>query len=259
MTTGIVHHCDIPGCRDPRWHAGMRRDQLGPTDPGKDHRLGVYCVPDGYLAPGIAPALDLSIGWKLSAGQDDAPNLDMSDAFIVLEYGSGDGADDNLVEIDLLRGTCVSVPARSVIAKLVYTAQDNPNNQFIQPVLDVSISVAFGAASSSGGVRPPRRTVKMGDITVAQAPVESGVFKIPPFSHSAILMTADVTTSLTIKWYTQDEPGAVAGNAILIETNVIGKLDRDSVPVPDGARGFTLTTGNTTVTRAAVIFLVAPG
>lgn len=249
----VAHDCAIPGCRDPRWHAGMRRDQLGPQDTGKDARLGVYCVPDGYFAPGIAPTLDLSLGWKLSAGQNDAVNLDMSDAFVVFEFGSGDGADDNRVEVDLIRGQCVTLPARSVIGKLVYPIQPNPQNLFIQPALDISVSIAMGSGSCN---KPPQRTVKVGNIVFVNAPVETNVFPIPPYARSAVLVTADNTVSLTINWYTQDEAAAPTG--ILVGQDTIAKLDRDGVPVPTGARGFTLVAG-ANVARAAVIFLVEPG
>jgi len=243
--------CRIPGCRDPRWHAGMRRDQLGPIDPGKDHRLGVYCVPDGYFPPGIAASLCLSIAVKLSNEQPDGPNIDYTDAFIRLEYGTGDGADEGIVDVDPMDGTCVSLPARSVIAKLIYPI-NNPDNLIVQPTLDISISVALGAASASGE-RPTRKTQKVGTITVNAGPVESAKFPIPPFSHGAVLQTNDATVSGTIKWYMSTDNAALA-----IAQNVIGKLDRDSVPVPDGARAFSITAA-ATMTRTAVVFFVCPG
>lgn len=230
--------------RNTRYKKGGRFPQANPNPVGQPTKFFEW-MSDDILPIGWSNEVTVSIFVALAAGQVDGVHVDFSDASMIVEYGTGDEADECIVEVDLVNGTRFSIPAKSAIFRLNYPV--NPNaNLVTQPTLDISVSVAFGECASG---RAPQKTVKVGALAMA---TESNIFPIPRYARDAVLQTNDALTTAVLKEYC----APVAGANLLSEAAII-KTD-PSVPIVNGARGFSLTAA-AAATGAAVIFYLTPG
>jgi len=247
----------FPGkMRGCTWQTGGRAPQIGPkpSTPEGDtqpQKIFNYRIPDALFRPGETPTLSAVISVRLAERNFDGtqqvvvPNQDYSDAWIQVRAGTGDDSDEQIFDIDLINGTIVPLAARSGTFALLYPEVEG---ELVQPILDISIGVAMGTCAT--GERPPRRTIKVGDLTMN---VEKGFFRIPRFAHGAVLQTTDATAQAILRQYT-----APLNGSILKSQAIVQKQEYQSVPIAHGATGFSLE-ATAAATGAAVIFYLATG
>lgn len=250
----------IQRMRGCAWQTGGRVPSVLPTPTTtagetRPTKILSYKIPDALFPPGETPTLSAVITIILAetlpdgtTKQVDDPQFDWSDAFIRITGGTGDDADDEIIEIDPINGTCVPLAMRSGMFQLIYPTVEKQGMK--QPALDVSVSIAFGVVST--GERPPRRTIKVPDF--AQA-VESKILPIPKYAHGAVLQNTDIATAaMTFKQYSAPLAGAILKSQVSL-----GKLEYQSaVPIVNGARGFSITSAGA-ITDVAVIFYLCTG
>ncbi len=186
---------------------------------------------------------------ELSAENDlTQKDWDYSDAFIVVEYGSGSGKQDNAVlEVDAYSSS-FPILGRSANFYLNYPIVNEQTR--LQPKLDISIGFAPDSYGGSG-TRSARRTIRVPDLDVNAT---SAILPIPAYAMSACLATNDVNTQVQMNLR---KTSLAASTTIAIFT--LAKGDNNSQSIVRAARGFSLTNTNVGgVTAPQVIFFLAP-
>jgi hypothetical protein len=234
----------------PGWaNRGFRAPAIGPagdvTNRSGTQKIGEWTEEftceegDPSLAVSMAVSLsDQNIAELLAAGA----NLDFSDAFMQISFGTSNRGPESIVNIDLISGTAFSMIGNRATFWLVYPKSTAQNAQ--SPLLDISVSIGVGTGGGVGNT--PRKTQKVPDLIQNQ---ESVKVAIPPFAHLAMLQAKDATVQAIIKQYG-------SGGAAVLSQTPIGQTPNTSVPVANGARFFTLTNTAAGTTGPAVVFLL---
>lgn len=257
---------NVNQCSHQAYHTGKVGD-IAPQPSGQGKELlFVYKRPSSCeacaRAQGTAPpcwdptpTVSVSIDVAVSPLETGDPELfDASDAFLLVEFGSGFAGVKNSLELDLLNSTSLPLVAESANFYVVYPARDfDPQVPTIQPILRVAISVGEQSFGSSGP-RAPRRSVLVGDLVVIDSPVRSDLLPIPKYAVGAVLGTTDKGTT-TVDF---DQWSNATGTPnVALAHNALVKPEYQSIPIVNGARGFQVTVTNT-ARRVLVIFYLGP-
>lgn len=162
------------------------------------------------------------------------------------------GVVSHIMRADLLRGVPVTLAGQRIIVSVDYPVTTLPAQGGglppRQPPLRIKCSLALdGTRSPVGGTPPARFTENIGTINAAAA---SGFIRVPEWASSAVLQTNQAAVVGMLLTQFTDTNGAVTLSAANI-----GKGDRDSVPIANGARFFTIgNTGAAAATGVRVIF-----
>lgn len=261
---GIVALDDDCDDENRKYKTGARSQRIQPNTFNNEilsweMARGVYSPtgePWDDCAPTISVAVAVRLGQVLNADRTitpfpDGPNVDWSAAKLLVRWGTSSGnLDTAAMECDLVDGMSFTLNARGATFAIDYGPPVAFAQGLVQPVIDVSISVAIGTGGHSDSAFMCRRTVTVG-ATAAGAP--SGLFSIPPFSSSAIYQSESIAGASATFNQTMS---AIAGSATVAQDTIQKQLSQ-AVPIAHGARGFSITTPADT-TRSAVIFLLAP-
>lgn len=196
--------------------------------------------------------LALSVNVKPSTGLTgfvDAANVDISDAFLTVEFGGGE-SDLSVFDMDLIDGTSFPALGECNIYLNYPILVQNPQAPVIQPPLDISITVGTGCVGAQGAIGC-RRTIKVGDLINNGA---SNVLPIPKFAVQAVY----ANTTIGVATAEFDQTIATVNGSAVISRVLLGKTQASMVPIINGARGFLLVSSQGATTGNAVIFDLSP-
>jgi len=231
---------------------GAAQSNLGPK--AERQFIGRVCTSNSDTGAANYESIGLvcSVNVKPSTGLTgfvDAANVDISDAFLTIEFGGGD-SDLSVFDMDLVDG--VSFPAIGQINVFLNypILVQNPQSPVVQPPLDISISVGKGCVGAQAALGC-RRTIKVGGLGNNAA---SNVLPIPKFAVQAIY----ANTTIGVATAQFDQTISTANGSAVISTILLGKTQASCVPIINGARGFIVTSTQGATTGNAIIFELSP-
>ncbi len=256
---------NVNQCSHQAYHTGKVGD-IAPQPTGKGKELlFVYKRPSsceacareqGNVPPcwDPTPTVSVSIDVETSPMESGDPELfDASDAFLLVEFGSGFAGVKNSLELDLLNSTSLPLVAESANFYVVYPQREfDPQVPIVQPVLRVAISVGERDYGSSGP-RAPRRSVLVGDLVFEDSPVVSALLPIPKYAVGAIYSSTSKTATVDMIQFSN----SVGTPNVALTRQAMLKPEYQSIPILNGARGFQILTSATAL-RTVVIFYLGP-
>lgn len=214
-----------------------------------------WCLPKFYLDNLLGgQTISVAVHVDLANQADEAPNVDLSEIFATMAWGSstGDnrgGPDCQEVDFDVIQGSSLTVEASSLTVYLTYPG---PADLTHPPVL-VDVSVGVGTSGKAGISSSAQRTILTTPATVPGGGGSSLPQPIPQWSDSAILINTDpAIPTAVLRQYN--------GN-LLVSAATIGKGSVDTVPIARGrgARFFDILNTNAADSpNTAVIFGLCP-